>query len=383
MTEITYTKVRNDYFTAADAMAIKNAVNDNLADVEARFPSGVISNTSLGFVLSPNLFDKTLAIANKYVSNTTGAVLDHASYFVSGYVPVVAGSTYSVSGEKAKLYAWYDSSKVFISGGADLTGGVTAPTGAAFLQTTFGNSSTLDNYQIEQGTSAAAYSEYGSYTCGNSALINLVNNAVINTTRFKGKNINFLGDSITWGYSPIDGTQIVENFSKIVGDSLGLSNSRNYGVIGSTISSESNPFSTRYLDMDDDADLVFVLGGTNDWAYSIAIGTINDSANTTFYGALNILVDGLITKYPGKTIVISTPMHRANGETLLGMVNYANAIIAIGKKYGVHVCDLYSDSGFYPDNAANLSAICPDGRHPNESGHVVLSNRIIGFLKSV
>jgi hypothetical protein len=54
--------------------------------------------------------------------------------------------------------------------------------------------------------------------------------------------------------------------------------------------------------MDDDADLITVFGGTNDFNANSPIGTIADTASTTFYGSLHILIEGLIDKYPSKAI---------------------------------------------------------------------------------
>lgn len=213
------------------------------------------------------------------------------------------------------------------------------------------------------------------------------------TTRFFGKKGNFLGDSITWGYSPVDdGSQLDNPFPTLVGETLGLLTVNNYGSSGSTIgdldgAGANNPMCERYISMDATADFTFILGGTNDYAKNIPLGTISDNVNTTFYGALNILINGLLDMYPTQTIVLATPLHR-QGDTVvnslgLTLLDYVNAIISIGKKYGIAVLDLYATSGFYPDNATNYNAICPDGRHPNDAGHIKLKDRICGFLVTV
>lgn len=38
--------------------------------------------------------------------------------------------------------------------------------------------------------------------------------------------------------------------------------------------------------MDDDADIIFVLGGTNDYWSNVQLGSMSDDTDTTFYGAL-------------------------------------------------------------------------------------------------
>lgn len=211
------------------------------------------------------------------------------------------------------------------------------------------------------------------------------------SSRLFGKIGNFLGDSITWGYSPADGTQLANPFPTLVKNTLGLITANNYGISGSTIADPGdggrNPYCTRYTGMSDSGDLIFVLGGLNDWANNITVGTISDSTIYTFYGALNTLITGLLNKYPTQTIVLATPLHR-NGDTVPNTASatlndYRNAIISIGAKYGIVVLDLYATSGFYPDNTTNYNAICPDGRHPNDAGHIKLANRISGFLLTV
>lgn len=214
---------------------------------------------------------------------------------------------------------------------------------------------------------------------------NLYGVAASAASRWQGKKANFIGDSITWGYNPADGTQLDSPFPSLVATTLGLTTARNYGISGSTLASplddSRNPMCVRYSAMDNDADLVFILGGTNDWAQNIPIGTIADATVYTFFGGLNILLNGLLTKYPTQTIVICTPMHRSDEDA--DLASYAVAVRQAAEKYGIACLDLYATSGFYPVNAANYAAVCPDGRHPNAAGHIKLGHRVSGFLITV
>ncbi|EOP56123.1 hypothetical protein IKQ_01340 [Bacillus cereus VDM053] len=49
---------------------------------------------------------------------------------------------------------------------------------------------------------------------------------------------------------------------------------------------------TRYANMTDDADIITVFGGTNDYGNTVTLGTINSVDTGTFDGALNILCAG-------------------------------------------------------------------------------------------
>lgn len=108
-------------------------------------------------VIGKNLFnpnDPDLD-SGRFVNNVTGALDPNASYIATGYIPVTAGATYT-SNSTNQLWAWYDLSKKFISGGTTAT--KTAPAGAAFLResTAVGHST----FQVEAGSSATTYAAY-------------------------------------------------------------------------------------------------------------------------------------------------------------------------------------------------------------------------------
>lgn len=200
----------------------------------------------------------------------------------------------------------------------------------------------------------------------------------ISALRFNGWKMNCLGDSITYGYIPDSGAQMSKPYPNIVKSILGLAECRNYGISGSTLAVNSgnyHPMCIRYANMDDDADIVLVFGGTNDYGravYTPTLGTITDTANTTVYGALNILCEGLITKYPKAFIFLCTPLKRADktaandgGYTL---EDVANAIREVGNKYGIPVLDLNYKGGFYIGNATfRMQYGGNDKLHPNQA----------------
>ena len=196
--------------------------------------------------------------------------------------------------------------------------------------------------------------------------------------RFASMKMNCLGDSITWGYIPDSGARMANPYPSIVKNLLGLSECRNYGISGSTLAVNSgnyDPMCIRYADMDDDADIVLVFGGTNDYGravYTPNLGTITDSVNTTVYGALNILCDGLITKYPKALIFLCTPLKRADKTAANGggytLEDVAKAIRDVGEKFGMPVLDLNYEGGFYISNAAFRSQYGGDDKlHPNQA----------------
>lgn len=211
-------------------------------------------------------------------------------------------------------------------------------------------------------------------------------NIVINESSGKFKKINFLGDSITRGFAPGTGGQLSVTWASLVAREFGATE-RNHGLDSSNLAgTNTTSMVSRYPNMENDADLVIASGGTNDWRSGVALGTINDTGKTTFYGALKEMMDGLYTKYPNATIVFCTPLHRVDDKSNTNGVDlkdFRNAIIEVGEMYGIAVLDLYATSGIYPDNIVNHNTYVPDGRHPNVAGHRKMASRIIGFLKTL
>ena len=107
--------------------------------------------------------------------------------------------------------------------------------------------------------------------------------------------------------------------------------------------------------MDNDADMVVVVGGTNDYGTNVVLGGIADTEDVSFYVALNVLCKGLAEKYPGKRIVFITPFHRANeGANSAGftLAQYRQAIFDVARDvYGFAVLDGWA-VGLSPKNPA-------------------------------
>ena len=207
--------------------------------------------------------------------------------------------------------------------------------------------------------------------------------------------IAFLGDSITEGCGAS-----AEEFFYVnqVGKTLNAK-VLNYGVGGTRIARQQKPsspdfdhdFCERFSQMDDDAELVVVFGGTNDFGHGDAeIGELSDRTPDTFYGACHYLMEGLIKKYPDSTIVIMTPLHRCDednvtvrGERKVRLVDYVNIIKEVAAYYSLPVIDLWSMSGIQPRVDIIKEKYCPDGLHPNDAGHELLAERIGSFLLSL
>lgn len=211
----------------------------------------------------------------------------------------------------------------------------------------------------------------------------------------RGKKIVFLGDSITEGI----GCSSVEHcFVEQIAATSGAI-CKNFGVGGTRIAKQYEPsanpqmnqyFASRIPSMDEDADLVIVFGGVNDYASGDApMGCMLDRVPDTFLGALHDLYRRLIERYPDKPIVVFTPLHRVGEENPYGkgkpkpigtLKEYVDAIRQVAEFYSLPVLDLYASSGLQPCVSAQREKYFHDAAHPNDEGHRVLARKMLDFF---
>lgn len=207
---------------------------------------------------------------------------------------------------------------------------------------------------------------------------------------FANKTINFLGDSITYGYDGQAGGGRVENpYPSIVKDLLKFNTCNNYGINGSTITGNDelgvSPMNIRYSSMSE-ADYVIVFAGTNDHGQNMILGTPNDITNSTFYGSLDILIKGLINKYPKARIAFITPLRKSNisaNSNGNSLEDFVNVIKEKCKEYAIPILDFYNLSGCIPQIANFKTNNLPDGLHPNQDYYYVLAKKIAHFIESL
>ena len=217
----------------------------------------------------------------------------------------------------------------------------------------------------------------------------------------KNATVNFLGDSITEGLGASDHANgYVGRLEKM----FGLQKANNYGKSGTRIArqqvvteaSTDEDFCMRLEQMDESADAVVVFGGTNDYGHGEApLGVPTDRTPDTFYGACHYLMNELLTRYAGKPVVIVTPLHRVFEDSPTGdqaltkplsvatLKTYRDILVEVAEVYALPVLDLYSESGFYPENSVNLRKMTVDSLHPTDFGHEWLARRIGHFLEEL
>lgn len=165
----------------------------------------------------------------------------------------------------------------------------------------------------------------------------------------------------------------------------------------------SNAFSKDlYKTIDNDVDYITLYFGINDSHHRpdasgsdgedqtgiIEIGTIDDTVNSTFYGAWNVVLEYLITNYPMAHIGILV----SNGcET----DEYRQATIAIANKWGIPYIDLNGDehtpmmnrstnpnaSSVVKNLRSNAFKVGGSNGHPSAKAHAYESTFIEAFLR--
>ncbi len=213
---------------------------------------------------------------------------------------------------------------------------------------------------------------------------------------WRNADVVFVGDSITAGRNT---TKAYHSYLKDMGVFKSV---KAQGRGGSCISTQSDyglekyPLTQRYNSIPA-ADLIVIFMGTNDYGHETPLGSISDTSDISFYGALNVVITGLREKYPDSQIVFVTPLHRygfgkseslgtkfsydnlPNGEGK-SLGDYVDAIKAIAGKYSLPVIDLFNLYPFNPEKPEDKQKYFPDGLHPNEEGHKILADMILEQL---
>lgn len=215
-----------------------------------------------------------------------------------------------------------------------------------------------------------------------------------------GKKIVFLGDSITEGV----GTSAKEHiYWNVIGKRTGAE-VYGYGIGGTRIAPQRVPtverpwedryFASRVEEMEPDADIVVIFGGTNDFGHGdAALGTIHERTNDTFYGAYHLLLQKVFERYPAARVVIMTPLHRLSEDEVLynergvrragALSVYVQAIREVAEFYGIPVADLYANCPIQPKVKVQRELYMPDGLHPNDAGASLVADCLLSVLKQL
>lgn len=220
---------------------------------------------------------------------------------------------------------------------------------------------------------------------------------VLESTPWSGASAVFVGDSITAGEK-----YTTKFYYAYLQEMLNLSSVQKQATSGSCISAKSDygfkksPLSSRYQTIPD-GDLIMIFMGSNDFGHATPLGTIEDTVDISFYGALNTIIPYVQSTHPNSQIVMVTPIHRVaqssgmdsasdsapnkEGATL---EDYANAIKDICKQYNLYCIDLFNLAEIDPNNKTILeTCFNDDGLHPNAAGHEIIAKALAQELKNI
>lgn len=223
--------------------------------------------------------------------------------------------------------------------------------------------------------------------------INHADKAVIanSTIDFSDKKIVCFGDSITAAANLAGEEDYLKlSYPYQLGEILAAREVVNLGIGGSSIGRYwENAFVDRYREIPEDADIILVMGGTNDGfcATEADLGSLEEREKGTFAGDLDELLRNLKEEYQDAEIILITPlsnvlhdMLRKSRDYLLPQSSFVAVMKQLAEEYEIPVIDLYNSGILDSHDAAVIHSFIPDGVHGNELGYRILAEHIAAEL---
>lgn len=208
---------------------------------------------------------------------------------------------------------------------------------------------------------------------------------------FSGLKIACLGDSIT-AAANLEGEENYQQYSypAKLGELLGAEEVCNLGIGGSSIGRYwADAYVDRYQEIPKDADIIIVMGGTND-GFCVSdkeFGSLDERAYRTFCGDLDELMRGLRENYPDADIFFVTPLPNIlhdymmrEMDYLLPQKNFVDVILTLAKEYDYEVIDLYNSNILDSHDVDIVANYVPDGVHANHEGYQIMAEHFAAAL---
>ena len=234
----------------------------------------------------------------------------------------------------------------------------------------------------------------------------LINNEKYHySPNYSEKRLYCLGDSMTAG---VGTTKTYYEYLKTM---LNYYSVTNYGVSGSSITPKEGDFPEwdtaksfleRYNTMGENGDIILVFGCVNDWVTGRKLGNKESTDRFSFYGAMKLLCNGLINKYPNKQIVFfSSPQndyinrpasipqdnqYYNNNDGFnrqgLKLEDYTKAMYEVCEIYGIPCKRLDNVCWYGLSGLLGNGILGSDNLHPNATGHKILAENMAHFIKN-
>jgi len=381
-------------------------------------PQGILSHL-LTTKTGKNLYNKAIAEKGYYYNSPTGTKTPYANSCVTGKIPVVPYTQYTVQLDQAGTAAFYNSNLHYWDASGNWVGKIVGSqnivwasdlksftftavsncyyVGATFLfnvaTTTEEFNTVISAIQVEIGATLTTYEEYivssvlkKSYYAGEI------------TGKYEGKKIQIVGDSITAGtYGGF--AQILANITgaTIVNRGSGGAATGRLVAIMTTVKDRSDTVITYTPDYTDTSAVTIQIGTNGDLIGSIedipyVIGqsidalpfTVGETTITTpeeywalfpnnHYGNIALCIEYVQYINPKCKIYLITPPHNAPFTQKLKDVRLS--LLAIGRLYSVEVIDAQEKAGI---DVKHLHKYSYDGTHLNANGNE-LWGKYIGY----
>lgn len=376
------------------------------------FNSDNLDNSVVKLIKSKNLFNKNAVTSGYFINWINGNPQENEEYAYSEYIQVKPNTSYH---SRYNIhYALYDEDKKFISGESYKTDFTTTGDTAYMIISVKITDIDLNYYQIEEGTEFTGFVECA-YTVptkyngleimypGSTALENKYEKS-----RLYGKKVSWYGTSITQGYGWCELVNNKFNFNAtnngvggtaICNESIAsmCNLTRMNGQYSNVTDSNTGQVTTTGVAIPSDVDIIFVEGGTNDWARNWAIGTEKFSTtpnDQTFYGACDKMFDNLTATFPNaEIIVLGSPFGKMANRTQftdkygilnnqeLQTVDYGEILLKCANRWGIKGFNMGTQMQI---NDNNISTIIPDGLHlTTEEAKKRASDVICNYLLSL
>lgn len=362
----------------------------------------------LGFITEANQHFN--AIDDKIISkNTTASFSVTAGYFYNQSGVLEADSHYEYTspipvraGDVVTIKTYYSQAKVCAVVRTDEEGNFISKVYSRAQTSFVANekfSVEFDGYIVISDWTTALNAGVTIYT------ESLLDKIAAPVNRWVGKDVVFFGDSFfDYGVLPaaIKNAIGCNVINRGVGGSVVVRNpTKPYQSLVQRLKEESGAVKTpteltdkgdNYLPLPATADLVIVNCSVNDCQSGRTIGTkeLGTSDDTKFKSAVQVVIKGLMEKYPNKPIVWINACHWAgeysyneDGTLKSGsssnLIDYVDALEEICGLFGVPVVDAYRNSSITSLVASNLSTNTSDGLHPTAEG----AKKIAELVKDV
>lgn len=224
-----------------------------------------------------------------------------------------------------------------------------------------------------------------------------INNKIVESVgdELTSKKILCLGDSITQGVNASNDNTTYPGYLK---NKYGM-NVTNVGIAGSTWANYNDGYDDISIihQVDNNTlsgyDYITIFAGTNDWGRNNGntIGDKTDNVKNTVKGAMNYVIEKILTDNPSAKLMIITPMWRQrqsvgdnkdSDTNALGgqyLIDYVNAIEEQANFLHIPCLNLYKNCLI---NKFNYNNYLSDGLHPNDKGYELLADKISSALKN-